>query len=378
MNNFDDIRSYNDNEVGEIMPRMLENPFFLKFVKTFAPHLSARKIIDLFSEAKNVKEFQHVIVKLFMEPIVKTTIDSLYSDGIENLDKNGSYIFITNHRDIVLDSALMSYLLNEHSMKACEIAIGDNLLIYPWIVDLVKLNRSFVVKRDVPVSEMMGTSINLSKYIRHVITDKETSLWIAQREGRTKDGNDETQISLLKMLGLSGSDLDFAEKFRSLKIVPVSISYEYESCDTFKVAEAYAKYKNPDFKKSKQDDLNSMFKGMTSYKGNVSFTYGAPLDVELSAMNEIKNKNKRFAELAATVDKHIVSNFKLWKNNYIAYDLLYNCSDYSAEYSSEDQTKFTDYIDSKVVKITNCEEDQTWVRNKFFEMYSNPVKNKRQ
>lgn len=372
---FDDIRSYNDNEVSEVLPRMLNDVFFLKFVKTFVPHLSARKIIDIFSQANNIKEFQNVIVKLFMEPIIQASITNLNSEGLENLDKNKAYIFLSNHRDIVLDSALINYLLNVNEFKASEIAIGDNLLIFPWITDLVKLNKSFVVKRDVPVSEMMKTSINLSEYIRYGITEKENSIWIAQREGRTKDGNDATQISLLKMLGLSGSELSFGEKFSSLNIVPVSISYEYESCDMYKVAEAFSKYKNPDHKKSKQDDLNSMFKGIVDQKGGVNIHFGAPINEEVLKLDDIKNKNKRFIALAEEIDKQIFNNFKLWKNNYIAYDILNNTSKYSDKYSDDDKVKFVKYIEEKSLKISLSKDDLEWIRTRFYEMYSNPVEN---
>ena len=264
--NFDDIRPFNDSEVNHYLGLLLHDIGFqniLQFI--FNDQDKIDQVKAMLSQVNSVKELQiGFMSNLVNELILKKSTDGLFSSGLEDLDKNASYLFISNHRDIILDSAIMNFLIVLEGMNTTEVAIGNNLLIDDWIEYAVKLNRAFVVRRNLPARELLMASKKLSEYIRRDITRKNTSVWIAQREGRTKDGNDKTQLSLLKMLNLSNIN-EFAEGFKELRIVPLSISYEIEPCGISKVAELYLR-QNEGFEKTQDDDLRSMGEGLTSNK----------------------------------------------------------------------------------------------------------------
>jgi hypothetical protein len=266
----------------------------------------------------------------------------------------------------------MNYLIVLEGMNTTEIAIGNNLLIEKWIEYTVKLNRAFVVRRNLPVRELLLASKKLSDYIRRDVTDKNTSVWIAQREGRTKDGFDKTQQALLKMLNLSNIN-DFTQGFKELRIVPLSISYEIEPCGISKIAELYKK-KTEGFEKTQEDDLRSMGEGLVRPKGRVHFAFGTPITSQIDIIAGEETISAQIEKLAEHLDEQIYSNFKLWPNNYIAEDLLLNTKINSEHYTPEQYSKFSEMVDEAVSLISG---DAEIVRSMFLQMYVNPLLNKR-
>jgi hypothetical protein len=327
----------------------------------------------LLANIHTVKDLQLKFVhQLVNDLILKRSTDGLTSSGLQKLDKNTSYLFISNHRDIVLDSAILNYLIVLEGMNTTQIAIGNNLLIEKWIEYAVKLNRAFVVRRNLPARELLLASKKLSEYIRRNITIDNNSVWIAQREGRTKDGNDKTQLALLKMLNLSNIK-EFAEGFIDLRIVPLSISYEIEPCGISKVAELYKK-QTEGFEKTQEDDLRSMGEGLVRPKGRVHFRFGEPI----TSLNELLTSEDSIPvcieKLAGHIDKQIYRNFKLWPNNYIAEDLLNQASLNAENYSAEQFNQFVSMLDEAVSLIPG---DSGLIRTMFLEMYVNPLLNQR-
>ncbi|MFW5760193.1 MAG: 1-acyl-sn-glycerol-3-phosphate acyltransferase [Cyclobacteriaceae bacterium] len=368
--NFDDIRSYNDHEVAPVIKKLIQEAEFIKAVKHVFPELNQQQIAEIFSGINSIKEFQAKVIHSTLQRIIKQTTNGLEDEGVANLDKSKSYLFITNHRDIVLDSALLNFILFNHGHNTTEIAIGDNLLIFPWITDVVKLNKSFAVKRSVPKDKIVEESIRLSTYIRKRIVEKNTSVWIAQREGRTKNGDDRTNPALLKMMNLSGQN-GLIENFSELRIVPVSISYEYEPCDGYKVKEILT----PDYKKTIKDDLESMFTGIFRPKGRVKYSFSQPLSYELEALNQAKKPNEQLKILAQLIDKNIHQQFQLWPTNYLAYDLLHDTSKFSEHYNNQEKEQFIEYMNYKF-NLLAIKGDKEKKENAFLEIYANPVKNK--
>ncbi|HAQ21760.1 MAG TPA: glycerol acyltransferase [Prolixibacteraceae bacterium] len=370
--NFDDIRPFNDSEVNHYLRLLLHDEGFQHILKfLFQDQAKIDQVKLLLAQVNTVKDLQFQFVYQLVEDLIlKRSTDGLTSSGLEHLDKNESYLFISNHRDIILDSALINYLIVLEGMNTTEIAIGNNLLIEKWIEYAVKLNRTFVVRRNLPVRELLMASKKLSEYIRRDITQKNTSVWIAQREGRTKDGNDKTQLSLLKMLNLSNIK-EFAEGFRELRIVPISISYEIEPCGISKVAELYKK-QTEGFEKTQEDDLKSMGEGLVRPKGRVHFSFGEPITNQLPESDE--PIPVQIEKLANYLDQQIYSNFELWPNNYIAEDVLNHTSLNGEHYTPEQYNQFISMMDEAVALIQG---DSEIIREMFLQMYINPLINKR-
>lgn len=368
--NFDDIRPYNDNEVNTKINLLLKDPIFDEvLLNLFNDQSTVNEIKKQLSKIQTIKEVQFGFIYDLIEMIIQTTTKGLTSSGLENLDKKKPYLFISNHRDIILDSAFLNYLIFRNGMNTTQIAIGDNLFIYDWIIHAVKLNRAFVVKRNIGVRELLESSKKLSHYIRSSIIQNNTSVWIAQREGRTKDGHDQTQVSLLKMLNMSNIN-NFVTGFKELNIVPISISYELEPCDISKIKEEIKKAQN-DFYKTSKDDLKSMAFGVKNPKGRIHFSFGKPILPELENQDS-DNKNELFENLARIIDTKIYSQYKLWPLNYVAYDLLNKNKRFNNKYTLEDKARFEEMINNAVLKIdTNPIE----TRERFIKLYANPVNN---
>ncbi|HNU77080.1 MAG TPA: 1-acyl-sn-glycerol-3-phosphate acyltransferase, partial [Prolixibacteraceae bacterium] len=260
---YDDIRPYNDEEIPEKIKNLLEDQVFSEVLKFIFPdEQKEAHFRELLSKVKTIEQLQHTFVYRFVEDVIRSSTDGLMTSGVETLDKHQAYLFISNHRDIILDSAFLNYVIVQQGMNTTQIAIGDNLLIYDWITHVVKLNRAFVVKRNISARELLEASKKLSTYIRESITGKNLSVWIAQREGRTKDGNDQTQVAILKMLNLSNTKT-LAEGFSELTIIPLSISYEIEPCGISKTAELIRR-DTDGYQKTPEDDLRSMASGLSN------------------------------------------------------------------------------------------------------------------
>ena len=320
---------------------------------------------------RSVKQLQGVFIYDLLHWLVDKTSKGIRCTGIDKLDKKKPYLFISNHRDIILDAALLNFLIFENGMNTTQVAIGDNLLQYEWIEHTVKLNRSFVIKRSLPPRELMMASKKVSHYIRKSITQDNTSIWIAQREGRTKDGFDKTQESVLKMLNMSNQN-GISDGFNELNIVPVSISYEIEPCALAKLKELIKKEHYGQMKTSK-DDLKSMSMGMFQPKGRIRFAFGDPIETHFTLAENNEQRNAYIHDIAELIDTQIYKNFKLWPNNYVAYDMLMQEHRFKDRYTSEEQKAFEMMVEQALV---NIDYPITDIQERFLKVYANPVINK--
>jgi hypothetical protein len=378
LSDFDDIRPYSDGELHQALSDLLADRQFRRLLKSYVPWLPPSAVRGLlrmsFIGLKTTLGFQ----KRFMAPIVRHVLKK-YSDGcrFENHKSNTydkRYIFVSNHRDIVLDPAILDYkLVKDGSPASCEIAIGDNLLIYPWIRCLVRINKSFVVRRSLSPREMLKSSKHMSEYIHFAINEKHENIWLAQREGRAKDSDDRTQESVLKMLalGYEGSPL---EGLRNVNIVPLTISYEYDPCDYLKAKEFQLKRDNPAYRKTKQDDLENMKVGIKGYKGRIVYRTAPCINAWLGELADLKG-HEFFQETARRIDKAIHSNYEIYPNNYIALDMLNGDEAFADRYSAEDKAKFESYLQAQLEKIDIENKDDAFLMERMLTMYANPLRN---
>ena len=373
---FDEIRPYEPEEMQEAFNGLLNDRHFNAVMKGFAPWLpkGVRNVLLrlAFTGVKTPLDFQ----KRFMKPVVKYIIrkhtdgctfdDTAVSHRAARSDKR--FTFVSNHRDIVLDSAFLDVLLVEAGYPTTvEIGIGDNLLIYPWIKRLVRMNKAFTVRRGLSPKEMLRSSQLMSSYIHYAVTQKKENIWIAQREGRAKDSDDRTQDAVLKMLAMGG---DLSE----LNIVPLTISYEYDPCDYLKAQEFQQKRDNPSFKKSRQDDLDNMKTGIFGYKGRVHYHCAAPINTWIG---ELKNLPKKefFAAVAERMDQEIHRHYRLYPCNYIALDILEGQSSNNSHYTEADRQRFEQYLSGQLAKISIPNKDDAFLRQCMLTMYANPLRN---
>lgn len=369
---FENLRPYYDSEAEEVMKRIAYDETYYKAMNYIWPNTSEDDAIKKALETKSPYEFQVNYMNYAIWCIVKNSSTDLTYSGIENLDPNKSYLYIANHRDILLDSAILQIILYKEGFETSEITFGSNLMEQGFITDFGKMNRMFMVKREGTAKELYDISKQLSAYLRHTILDKKVSVWIAQRNGRTKDGNDMTQTGLLKMLNISGHK-SFLENFSELNIVPLTISFEYEPCDSLKVQESYLSSLHSKYVKAPGEDLVSIITGIKQPKGKIHLAFGKPIQEELQSLESIKNENEKIKVLANIIDRNIHKNFKLNPINYIAYDLLNETSLFEKNYNLTEKEQFVGYVNSKISELSGEPEA---LRNLFLKLYSNPVVNK--
>ena len=370
--NFDEIRPYGPGEVKQAVESLLHDRQFMAMLKGFLPlptGVIRFAVRTMFIGVDTPLAFQKRFMARVVRYVLKKCSDGCTYSGHPLPLKSQHHTYVSNHRDIVLDSAILSLKLFEKGYDTTvEIAIGDNLLIYPWIKTLVKINKAFTVKRGLSPRQLMESSILMSKYIHYAVTEKGENIWIAQREGRAKDSDDRTQESVLKMLSLGG-------KLQELNIVPLCISYEYDPCDYLKAKEFQLKRDNPAFKKSKQDDLENMKVGIMGYKGRIHYEC-APCINEWLGELEGMPKADFFAEVARRMDREIHAGYKLFPGNFIAMDMLSGKKDYADHYTADDVERFNDYLSKQLAKIDIPNKDEAFLRNCILNMYANPAKNK--
>ncbi|MFV0472288.1 MAG: 1-acyl-sn-glycerol-3-phosphate acyltransferase [Paludibacteraceae bacterium] len=372
---FDEIKSYGAEDIPAAMERLCSEKQFMKVVSTLFPLMPKETLRQKMLSFKSTSDFQKQLVVPFLQYLEGNMTSGIDFNGVENIDLSKKYLFISNHRDIILDSAFLGGKLIENGVDTMEIAIGDNLLVYPWIKDLVRVNKSFIVQRGLTPHGMLESSHRLSAYIRYALTEKHQSVWIAQREGRAKDSDDRTQESLLKMLAMSGNS-SLVENLKELNICPLSISYEYDPCDFLKAKEFQQKRDDPNYKKTTRDDLLNMETGVMGYKGKVTYHFSGNINDELDKITQqTKVKNLQAQLVAQLIDKHIHANLKILSNNKIAYDLLTNSSRFADRYSPTDVNSFENYIDKQIRKIDLESKDRYFLRTKILEMYANPLIN---
>ena len=369
---FDQIRPYTDSEVPGTVARLLHDEKFRGALDSSTGKLIRSIIFMKARKFASSADVQEGICIPMLRLLAKYRCSSFTSDWSKMDGKAENVLYMSNHRDIVLDSAFLDYVLIPEGRKAVEIAIGDNLLVKPWIEDLVRLNRSFIVRRSASASELLRSSAELSAYIRFAITEKSMPVWIAQREGRAKDSDDRTQKSVLKMLAMSG-DGNVLERLRGLHIAPLSISYEYDPCDWLKAKEFQLKRDCPDYVKSGADDLLSMKTGMFGYKGKVHYHASAPIDRELEALDCGRPRNVLLEDAAAIIDAHIFSGYEIFPGNRVALDLLEGGQ--AGLYTEKEKLKFENYIEKQLGRIKMENPDWEFLRLKLLQMYANPLKN---
>lgn len=381
MSSFDEIRPYDAGEMKQAFNDLLNDRQFSLVLKGFAPWLPKRLRNGLlklaFVGVKTPLDFQLRFMKPVVNYIIRKKCDGIsFDESALPRDKSLRYTFVSNHRDIVLDSAFLDILLVKNGYPTTvEIGIGDNLLIYPWIKRLVRMNKAFVVRRSLTPHEMIKSSQLMSQYIHYAVNEKKENIWIAQREGRAKDSDDRTQESVLKMLAMGGKG-NFAEQLSDLNIVPLTISYEFDPCDYLKAKEFQQKRDNPRYKKSRQDDLDNMRVGIFGFKGHVHYHCGAPVNTfmnELSAQN--LPKNDFYRALAEQIDKQIHSHYRVYPNNYIALDKLNGNQEYATHYTQEDKIRFENYLAGQLAKIDLPNKDEEYLMERMLTMYANPLRN---
>lgn len=372
---FDAIRPFEPEELPEVFERLIADEQFRSVIGVVFPNIPFEGIAQKMRQCKTNLDFQVAFCYGFLKDLLSKASKGCDID-VSNVDITRRYTFVSNHRDIVLDSALLDVLLIDAGFKTtCEIAIGDNLLAAPWIKDLVRVNKSFIVERSAGVREMLMSSKRMAEYMHYVIEKKNDNVWIAQREGRAKDSNDRTQPSILKMMAMGGTG-NIIERLMQLHIVPLAISYEYDPCDFLKAMEFQLKRDVEGWKKTKQDDVISMRTGIMGYKGRIHYHAAPCIDDFLKTLDPDMPKGELFDTIAAYMDKQIHANYLLFPCNYIAADMLAGNDNLATNYTAEDKAAFEKYLESRLAMIDIPNKDEAFLRERILTMYANPAKNK--
>lgn len=370
LSEFESISPYTDEEAVVALGKLAEHPLLAEFSRNFFPEQSPDFLKTLLKNLKSIDEFQVLVMSKFVEWGLERTVRNFSYDGISNIDPSKKFLALSNHRDIIFDPAITQLVLYRNGIPLTEIAVGDNLISSPTIEYLLRSNRMIKVVRGITARELYLSSQMLSKYIRLNITAQRSSIWLAQRQGRTKNGYDLTEQGLLKMLDMSGSG-DFQKNYEELNIIPMSISYEYEPCDILKARELVISRKHK-YVKAEGEDMNSIIVGIKQNKGDVHLNIGKPLTSEEIAQAALCDKNDRYQLIRHAVDVRIIEGYRLWKTNYIAYDLLNQSFKYSHMYSPADMEQFVDYMRGQLDSV-EPEINREDLRRIFLDIYANPV-----
>lgn len=371
---FDTIRPWEPEDLPEVYERLLGNPQFKQVLAYLYPQVPFEVIAQKLKACKTNLDFQLAFAYDFVHGILKKAATGCEMD-CSAIDSAQRYTFISNHRDIVLDSAILDVLLVDNKFTTtCEIAIGDNLLSLPWVKDLVRVNKAFIVERALAMRQMLMSSKRLSDYMHFAIKEKRENIWIAQREGRAKDSNDRTQKSILQMMSMGGEG-SIIERLKQLHLVPLSISYEYDPCDYLKAKEFQQKRDDADWKKGPTDDLVSMQTGIFGYKGHVHYHAAPCLDEYLDSLDPETPKQDLYNKVAAHIDHEIHRNYRLYPGNYVALDLLEGTAAHREHYTEEQKTVFEKYLAGQLAKIELPNKDEAFLKERLLTMYANPVRN---
>lgn len=371
---FDPIRPFEPDELPDVFDRLLQNEQFSSVLAYFYPDVPKEALAAKMHACKDNLDFQKTFCYGFLVQLLARLCKGCDID-IASLDTDSRYTFISNHRDIVLDSALLDKLLIDAGFNTtCEIAIGDNLLKLPWVKDLVRVNKSFIVERALSMREMLMASKRLSEYMHFVIAEKNDNVWIAQREGRAKDSNDRTQEAILKMMVMGGEG-SIIDRLKQLHLVPLAISYEYDPCDYLKAAELQARRDNPSWQKGPMDDVTSMQTGIMGYKGHIHYQCADCIDSYLDTIPADTPKTELFRLIADHIDRQIFAGYRLYPNNYVALDLLHGDSAHADHYTAEDKAQFEAYLKGQLDKIEMEGKDDAYLREQMLKMYANPAIN---
>lgn len=374
---FDAIRPFEPEELPEVFERLLGNAQFAQVVAYVFKDMPYDMLAQKMRACKTNLDFQVAFCYPFIKGLLQKA--SLGCDiNVDAIDMEKRYTFVSNHRDIVLDSALLDVMLIEAGCKTtCEIAIGDNLLSLPWVKDLVRINKSFIVERSVSLRQMLLSSKRLSEYMHFVIAQKHDNVWIAQREGRAKDSNDRTQESIIKMMVMGGEG-SLVERLKGLHIVPLAISYEYDPCDFLKAQEFQLKRDIADWKKGPMDDVVSMQTGIMGYKGHIHYEAAPCIDAWLDTLDPDMPKADFFKAVATHIDEEVFRRYRLYPSNYVALDELEGTTAHADRYTAEQKAQFDGYIAQQMAKIQLPNKDEAFLRERLLTMYANPARNQEQ
>ena len=370
LSEFESISPYTDEEAAEALNKLAEFPLLSQISQQFFPEEAPDYLQNLLRSINTIDDFQVLVMQKFVRWVLEHTARNFSYDGVDNIDTQKKFLALSNHRDIMLDPAITQLILYTHGIPMTEIAVGDNLITNKTIEYLIRSNRMIKVVRGISARELYLSSQMLSKYIRLNITNNRSSIWLAQRQGRTKNGYDITEQGLLKMLDMSGT-ADFQTNFEELNIIPMSISYEYEPCDILKAREVVISRKHK-YVKAEGEDFTSIVTGIMQQKGNIHLNIGKPLTSEEIAEAAKCDKNDRYQLIRHAVDLRVIDGYRLWKNNYVAYDLLNHSYKYSHMYEPADIEQFVAYMQKQLVTV-EPEINREDLRRIFLDIYANPV-----
>jgi 1-acyl-sn-glycerol-3-phosphate acyltransferase len=371
MSKFDSIRPYYDSEVNEALISSLHHPMMKALMNFTFPEQDDEVWKEQLKRTHSIRDFQINFVYQSIQRVLEKSSEGLTTSGFEKLEPNTSYLFISNHRDIILDTSLLNVSLFDHGLVMTASAIGDNLVKKDFLLKLSKLNRNFLVQRGLSPRELLQSSKLMSEYMYHLLSKENRSVWIAQREGRTKDGNDATHQGVLKMVAMASDEKNCMDYFRKLKVVPVSISYEYDPTDALKMPQLMALANDEVYIKEKNEDFITLLSGIIGQKKRIHIHIGDVLEKEYDAIiAETNNSNKQIQALAQVIDDSILQSYKLWPTNYIAYDILNNSERFSNYYSDKEKQLFERRLELKI------DAENEVLREGFLAMYANPVVNK--
>jgi 1-acyl-sn-glycerol-3-phosphate acyltransferase len=371
MKRFDAIRPYSDTEINDVIIKVLDHPMMKVLMNFCLPGVEDEIWKEQLKKTHSVRDFQCNFIYYGVKQVLEKSSDGLTTSGFEKLDKNTPYLFISNHRDIMLDTTFLNACLFENGKLMTSSAIGDNLVKRPFFNIVAKLNRNFLVQRGLTPREMLASSKLLAEYIAHLLLRENRSVWIAQRDGRTKDGNDATNPGVLKMIGMGSDEPNLMDYFKKIKVVPVSISYEYDPTDALKMPQLMAESNNEVYIKEKNEDMMTLLSGIVGQKKRIHIHIGDVLEKEIDAIQEnCDTSNKQIVALAQAIDDSILTNYKLWPTNYIAYDILNNSTTYQDLYTENEKSLFERRMEMRI------DHNNPIAKEGFLDMYANPVVNK--
>ncbi len=370
MSKFDSIRHYHDHEVNAVLQKICKHPMIKTLMRFTFPDKSEDQWMEELSKVNSIQQFQEEFAYHSVLRILEKSSNGLTTSGFDKLHSNTSYLYISNHRDIIMDTSLLNVVLKNHGLTMTASAIGDNLVQKSFLLALAKVNRNFLVRRKLTPRELLESSRLMSEYIHNLLAEQHRSVWIAQREGRTKDGNDATHTGVLKMIGMNSGDMNLMDYFKQLKIVPVSISYEYDPTDALKIPQLLASANNEVYEKAKNEDFINLYSGLVGQKKGIHIHVGDVLNTELDIIKETESKpTKQLQAVAQLIDRSIIKNYKLWPTNYIAYDILNGKNTFADKYTEKEKQLFERRLELKINKL------QKEAVDNFLAMYANPVVN---
>ncbi len=375
---YKDIAPFDDEQFSQKMEKLVNDPGFENAIKYVLPGSDFRELAATLRKIDNKEDFQKKVMLSILRRLEEGTTDGVTDSGLENIDLAQPRLYMSNHRDIVLDASFLGLVMIRHGLPAQEVALGDNLLIYEWIENLVRLNKGIIVKRNLRMTKALEAARQLCGYIHYCISQKKESVWIAQREGRAKDSSDVTQESVLKMLSLNGESDNIAARLMELHLTPVAISYEFDPNDYLKATEFLARRRDPQLKKSQKDDLRSMETGLLKHKGRVHFSICKEINPALEPLLDSTDKVEIIRHACAIIDKEIHSGYKIYPVNYYAYDKLEGTSEFAGEYTAEQAHSYEEYFNGQLDKVRLedvTKEEREFMLEAMLKMYANPLRN---